>query len=226
MAKTIIFTDRWIEAVKPGRTRVTFYDPQVSGLRIQIQPTGFKSFSWYRKVNGIQVLRELGEFPTVSVDVARLAAEVHNLTRAKWKAEHYAGPNPFERKPREESASVPTFKELADAYIESQVRAKANNPEKALYQVDWILKHHFEEWFTRKLDQITVEDVLAAKHACGKKHYQANRAVEFVAALYNWSSKSSNGKINFWKVPNPAADVERFPEKCREAIAQPSARRS
>jgi integrase len=71
------------------------------------------------------------------------------------------------------------------------------------------------------MDTISVDDVLAVKNARGERHHLANRLVEFTKAIYNWSAGTRDGKVNYWKCPNPAADVSRFPEKPRKRYLKP-----
>jgi len=63
--------------------------------------------------------------------------------------------------------------------------------------------------------------VLAVKNGCGNRHYLANRVVELTRALFNWSAKTLDGKVNFWPVANPAKDVSFYEEKDRERFLQP-----
>jgi integrase len=116
---------------------------------------------------------------------------------------------------------VPTFRELVEAYIERHVNLTANNPVRATYQVRWQVKRHFEAWLDRNVDQIALADMLAVKNRCGKKHHLANRAVEFVKAIFNWSATNNEGKINFWQVENPAKHVKLYDEEPRTRFLQP-----
>jgi integrase len=85
-----------------------------------------------------------------------------------------------------------------------------------------LLKKHFASWLDRRLDKITVDDVLTVKNACGKHKHMANRCVEFARAIFNWSAgKNDDGRLNFWSVANPAKDVGTFDEDPRERFLQP-----
>jgi integrase len=77
-------------------------------------------------------------------------------------------------------------------------------------------KTHFAKWSDRRLDELTVDDLLAVKNACGAHHVAANRCVQFIRRLFNWSSGKRNGKINFWAVENFAKSVETRKEKPRK----------
>jgi integrase len=218
-------TEKSVSKVTPGKERVQYHDKEVTGFGVRVESAiegGRKSFFWRAKINGTQVFRALGEFPSMTVAEARTAARIWAGKASTWKQADFEGVNPFVRKPRGAPAGVPTFSELVEAYIANQVQPQANNPQRAEYQVRWMVKRHFSAWLDRKLDKITVEDVLTVKNACGKRRYLANRAVEFVRSLFNWSAASRDGKINFWRVENPAKDVESFDEKPREEYLQPA----
>jgi integrase len=45
--------------------------------------------------------------------------------------------------------------------------------------------------------------------------------VEFLRALFNWSAGKVDGKINFWKVENPAEGVSRYKEAARKRFLLP-----
>jgi integrase len=218
-------TEKSIAKFKPGKERIQLLDDELRGFGLRVESVadgGRKSYYWRAKLNGQNVFRSLGDFPAVSVVSARNDAKRLAGDAAEWKARDYAPPNPFERKPRTQPSSTPLFREMAEAYIANRVRPDANNPAKAEYQVRWMLKRHFSEWLDRKLDEITVRDVLAIKNACGNRHYLANRAVEFIRALYNWCSESRDGQVNFWPAENPASSVTLHKEKPREEYLQPA----
>ena len=210
-----------VEKLKAGRLRLQFMDNELTGFGVRVQPDGSKSFFWSARINGKLYFRKLGEFPAVSVDDARTDAQKQIGLAAEWKRSGYQGDDPFGKKERIPAAGVPTFTELFESYIENQVRDKANNPEDAEYDVRWKVSRHFTTWRDRKIDGITVHDLLAVKKECGKRHFLANRAVQFIRRLYNWSAKSRNGKINFWPVVNPATSIELYEEKPRERFLQP-----
>jgi integrase len=204
-----------------GKERAHFYDDEVRGFGVRVDPNGRRSFFWRAKIRGAVRFRALGEFPSISVKDARTAAKKFIGVAAAWKQSGFAGPDPFAKEQRVEPASVPTFQHLVDAYVERRVKEAANNPARAEYSVRWMTKKYFASWTQRPIDKIGVDDVLAVKNLCGEKKYISNRVVEFVRALYNWSAGLANGKVNFWRVENPAKDVECYKEKPRVRFLQP-----
>jgi integrase len=214
-------TEKCVAKLEPGTSRVHFLDDDVTGFGVRIDPDGRRSFFWRAKVNGVVRFRALGEFPSVSVGDARTDAIECNGKAAEWKRLRYEGADPFEKKKRLIPTTVPTFQELVEAYIAEHVHRHASKPEKAEANVRSMLKTHFSAWTNRKIDSLTVHDMLAVKKACGEHHFAANRCVELIRGIFNWSAKSRDGKINYWPVENPAKSVELYDEKSRDVFLQP-----
>ena len=208
-------------AVYPVDKRLQIMDEKLTGFGVRVESDGRKSFFWSARIKGKLRFRFLGEYPTVTVEQARTSAETLNGLAATWRGKGYEGADPFERSPKSMPSGVPTFKDLIEAYITVQVQGEASRPEKAEADLRGRLKTHFTSWMNRKIDTLTVEDVLRIRLACGKHHATANRNVELVRRPFNWSASSRNGRINFWPVKNIGKDIEFFDEKEREVFLQP-----
>lgn len=213
-------TEKAIQRLKAGKTRVDYPDDSLVGFGLRITEENRRSFFWHQKIASKHYFKSLGEFPLVTVSDARTKAMEWASIAANWKAGGCPDPNPLLPK-RLMRGGVPSFSEMAEAYIAQHVRVTANRPESAEYMVRWRLKKHFADWLTRRVDSITIADVLAVKRDCGKKIYLFNRACQFVKAIYNWAGKSRDGKVNFWRCTNPAADVETYKEEKRERPLTP-----
>jgi integrase len=120
------------------------------------------------------------------------------------------------RKKSEAETAVPTFKEMLAAYV-----ARREAPESQQRNVEWVARRYFSAWNHRPIDSITIDDVLTVKNACGAKHYMANRCVEFVRAIFNWSAETIDNKVNFWRVGNPAKDISFHDEETRDRYLLP-----
>ena len=79
-----------------------------------------------------------------------------------------------------------------------------------------MLKTYFKDWTDLPIDRITIEHVLEVRNRLGTKYHQANRLVERLRAIFRWSAKNVNGKVNFWPCANPAKDVELHDKKRHE----------
>jgi len=228
----MVLTEKVIQKLKPGAKREQYMDDSQSGFGLRVDADGRKSFFWYAKVNGKPRFRALGEFPVVTLKEARTAAQEWTGIAAAWKHAGYPEPDPFEKTPSAEPAGIPTVRDLIEAYIERHVREEANNPAQAEYEVRGLAKY-FADWLDRPVDAITIKDTVALKeqilrnakdstHARSGGKYQANRVLERLRAIYNWSAKSEDGKTNFWPIErNPARDIKYFDEDDRERFLSP-----
>jgi integrase len=220
-------TEKAVSAFRPTGKRQQIYDDAGGGFGVRIEAAkkgGRANYFWRAKVGGRVFYKSLGEVGIVAVKQARDNARRLAGQAADWKTAGYpADQNPFIRKnsaAAKEPAKCPTFLELREAYLLRHVRERANRPDAAEIRVLHLSKY-LKDWNNRPIDSITVEDVLAVKNAQGNHRHTANRIVEFLRALFNWASKSTDGKINFWKIENPAKDVSRYKEVPRERFVRP-----
>src|SRR5262249_16126419 len=149
-------TEKAVEKLKAKTERQHFYDDDVTGFGVRVEPNGRKSFFWFAKVHGRPRFRALGEFPRVPLSRARNDAKELAGIAATWKRSGFDGPDPFEK--RNERRTVPTFAELVEAYITDHVRQSANNAARAEYDIRWRVKRHLGDWLMRPIDQITIDD--------------------------------------------------------------------
>jgi integrase len=212
-------TEKAVLKLQPGEKREQFKDDQQIGFGVRVDPDGRKSFYWFRKIHGVPRFRPCGEFPKTSVIEARREARRFDGIAAEWERADYEGEDPFARQKKAEPAavaSVPTFSELVESYIQKHVRLTANRPERAEYDARLYARKYFGKWTDRPVDSIIERDVLEVRNACGERLITANRCVEFIRRLFNWSTRSK-----FFKVANPAEDIEKYPEKERTRFLQP-----
>jgi integrase len=202
------FNQRFVNSLKPPKKgRAVFYDANNPDLGLRVEPSGRKTFFWFKKVAGQPLFRKIGTWPATDIDVAtghahKLSADLDAYARAGYK-----GPNPF-AKDKKPSSATPTFKMLVDAYCEHHPRAEA--------ATRWMFKKYCPGWDDRRVDAITLEDVLTVRNALGTHYHSANRLVERIRAVYNWAGVNENGKINFWSVSNPTRNVKLYSKKKHE----------
>jgi integrase len=217
----IAFTKRTLEKlVAPTGARPALYrDSVVRGLGIKVEPSDHRAFFWSRKVNGRAEWETIGEFPDVSVEVARARATEFNHKLGAWKASGYAGPNPFEKT----SKHGFTLDQLTDAYVEQHLKQHAKRPERAEKRLRWMLKFYVSSWRSRKLSDITQEDVAAFHRLCGTEHGHrtANHVVKTLRTLFNFGTAAK-----LWSGENPARGIRHggirfFPENKRTRFLQP-----
>jgi len=188
-------------------------DTRVSGLGVIVQPTGRRSFYWFRKVHGRPTWKTIGDFPDLTIEQARARASQMNAEIADWKSRRYEGPSPFEQPERE-----PTLGEILEDYCVVRLSGHSKNPEGACARVRWSFKKYVEPWRNKRLSSVKRTHVYDLRDSIGKKHghVTANRVVTMLRTLYNWAAKARG-----WKGDNPASRIEPFPEKSRERFIQP-----
>jgi integrase len=220
-------TEKSVSQLTATNKRQHIYDGAGGGFGVRIEAAGLggrASYFWRAKVHGRAIYKSLGECGIVTLKDARDNAKTLAGMAVTWKNAGYpANQNPFIVKKPEKphvKATCPTFEELRDAYLLHRIREHSNRPDKAEMRVLDLCKY-LETWNKKPIDSITIEDVLAAKNARGNHRITANRIVQFLSTLFSWSSKSIDGKINFWKIENPANDVSRYKEKPRERFLLP-----
>jgi integrase len=217
-------TERSVEQLKPGTERAQYRDDAQPGFGLRIEPNGRKSFYYYAKVGGRPTYKALGEYPYTSVKDARAEAVRYAGLATEWKQDGFpADKNPFEKpKPAPKPGDVPTFEQLIEAYIRDHVEPTAKNAKRAAYNVRLMMNAYFPDWKSRRLDSLTVEDMLAVKNACGERRVTANECVALVRRVLNWSNGRKNGKRNFWPIEkNIALEVETYKVKKRERFLSP-----
>ena len=210
----INFTRRSVEKLPvPKAKRATYYDLQVHGLGVLIQPTGHRSFFWFRKIAGRPTWRTIGQFPDFTPDQARTQAQEWNAEVGKWKGNDYEGPSPFER-PRSDL----TLSLLLDQYIEKHLRQHAKRPDPAERNARWLLQKYVTSLSPRKLGQIRRPDILdlqqeIADNAGGTS---SNRVVQLLKAMFNFAISSQ-----LWTGENPCRGVKLYHEEKRSRFVKP-----
>jgi integrase len=208
----MVFTEKAVEKLQCAKKRLQFVDDETTGLTLRVATNGRKSLAFYVRVCGTQVYVPLGEWPQVSVKVARAGAIELGGKAATWKRGGcLPEENPFTTRTKART-TTPTFAELCERYISDHLRGESLNPQRAERDVRYLLKNRFAAWLETPIDRITPNDVLAVKNACGKHRHAANQAVEFAKRVFTWSAGSGeNGLVNFWECANPARNIKMFP---------------
>src|SRR5262249_5435024 len=77
------FTKKGIDLLVSEQKRAYFYDTQVRGLALAVDPTGRKTFLLYRKVKGRPERVKIGAYPEMSIEGARTQAQGMNVVIAQ-----------------------------------------------------------------------------------------------------------------------------------------------
>jgi len=217
-----VFTEKFLASIKTPEKRTLLTDSKTNGLQLWVRASGQKSLTWSRRINGQLYFRTFGIWPQqVSVSQARDEAEKLNGKLYVWRMAGYPNSdNPFKQ---QESLSTngPLFSELLESYILNQIRTNSKSPVRAEYDVRLYAKTHLAELLDKALDQLNIEHFLKIKNAAGERRVAANRALQLCRRLLRWSGKRVDGKVNFWPVPNHAAEVSLYKERKRKRFLQP-----
>jgi integrase len=174
--------------------RVGYNDTKIPSLGVLVSYAGTKTFFWFRKVRGRRTYRTIGDFPDLSIENARDAANELNTKLAKWKASGYEGPSPFEKR------HDLTLGSVLEDYIERHVKSEAKNPDRSIYGLRWGFKKYLNHWRDRKLSTIDGDQVLKLYQETKKVGlFTGNRLIQMLRALFNWAEAHMN-----WKGGNPA----------------------
>jgi len=224
----INFTKKALESLPtPKEKRAVWHDVQTRGLGLLVQPTGRKSFFWFRKVNADPTWKTIGEFPDLSIEQARASAAGFNKSLAEWKSKDYAGPSPFKRQ------DALTLGTLFESYYEtlktkgcSAKRGPATT--KSLKDTKSWYERYLKRWSDRKLDSIRVERVRELHNEITKKNkvadtkrstggpIMANRAIGLLRRIINFGIHKG-----VWQGENPADKIDWNLERSRERFVQP-----
>ena len=205
-------TKKAVEAFTPATKRLVYHDSHAHGLCVRVEPSGHKTFCWFRKVNGRPTWKHIGAFPDLSIENARAKAAEFNTRFARWKADDYQGDSPFEQQ------RDLTLDALVTDYIERQVKAHAAHPERAAHDTEGMVKTYLVAWKNRRLGTIRRADVLNLHGQLGRDNGKitANRVVQFLRTLFNWANKAE-----VWRGENPARGIKFFHEERRTRFLQP-----
>lgn len=213
--RKINFTKKAIEALLlPIEKRVIYHDSQVPELGLMIQPTGHRSFFWFRKVNGTPTWKTIGPVQELSLEQARDKARQYSVLLREWKLRKYQGDDPFE----ERGTGETTFSQLVDSYIDRQLKQSAKHPERAEKGVRWAVNFYLSKLKNKRLGEIRRIDILKLFTELGEKRKKitANRTVQLVRTLYNFAVDAE-----LWKGDNPATNIKFYHEVKRTRFLQP-----
>lgn len=225
MATKVEFKKQVIIAIAPPESgRATYYDTQISKLAVRVTAAGSKTFYVIKRTTDGMAWVKLGTFPDMTVEKARLEAEVELGEIAK-------GNTPSKVK-REEKQKI-TLGKAYDNYFDLHVRPKGVKTADDILAIwqrflgempDEPAKKHGRKrqkhpagvnWSNRKIDQIDVGEVRTLHATIGATHsVMANRVIEILSAVY--------GRAIYlgYSGANPAAGVEPFKEVKRDRFIQ------
>jgi len=183
-----------------GRARYRVFDTEVRGFNLMVTKTGHKTFYLNRVINQQTERLHIGPFPDISVEKARLRAEI-------LAAEIALGKDPMEAKRRKRQEL--TLGELMEEYLEQHAKKENRSWEYDEQQ----FKRYASHWADRKISTINRKQV-GDLHKRLKENnglYTANRLLTLLRTLYNMAAgwELFDGK-------NPTHGIKKYKESERQ----------
>jgi hypothetical protein len=196
------FTDRGLKALKPPPRlkQVDYFDENLPGFGLRVSYNGRKSWIVMYRCNGIKGRLTVGRFDVVPLVEAR--EQARDAMKAALR-----GDDPAVKKHRDREA--PTFKQLADRYVEEYAK-----PKKRTWQKDRRLLDNnlIPALGRKKAHLITRADLRAELNKVKSRPapVEANRTFEVVRRLFNWAIEEEILTENpVFKLPKPAEETPR-----------------
>lgn len=201
----LVLTEGFIHKLEPAKTRQRLYDLKVSGLLLEVMPSGSKVFRLRRKINGKSQWATIGNFPAVSLDNARDQAVLLN-------AELVKGASFVEQ--RQEAKDELTLHQLVDLYFDQYANGRLVTAKE--------IHADIVRWFPKelplklsRLNSSTLQACVNRLAADGKIH-AANKARNYIRAIFNWGAKKHLCKNEC------VQSLDGFKTQSRERFVQPS----
>jgi integrase len=205
-------------AAKAENKPKTVFDGNGSGLHIKARPSGtepdisVKTF-WQLKytLNGRSNLTSLGEYPTMSIKMAR-----DKCHEAKQKIAD--GINPAEERRTERDAYSNTFKTLAEEWLKRQTDLLPGTVKRHQWRLERYVYPHIAN---KPIDQITAPELLAVlrRIEAQKKLDTAKRIRELCSSI--WCYAIGEGKAQFDIAHSLKDQIQKAKKKSHAAITDP-----
>lgn len=222
MTRRIKLTSKAVHDLAPEDKRYRVNDTKQTGLCVIVQPTGAKAFSVrYRTADGKNSAKTLGRFPTLTVDQARdLAAETLSAITTKK-----IDPAEEARKARSEGTTrrQRTLEALIHDYLEREATRGRVRPSTFNKKRHHLLNNVVPlagKWQVQDIRYADVDGLLPELAKRISKNPQAkngnagaNDCLKYLKHVFKF------GVQREWMDRNPAAEVEKLPEKPNTRIA-------
>jgi len=198
MLKKFSFSKRSLAALSHvGQSKGTEYsDTQVVGLKIEVYPSGRKTWFFRYTFDGRKSAIRIGEYPAIDLDEARSTALQH-------RAEVDRGFNPSEA--RRIKRDELTFKEYAEsAYLPHALSRKRS----AKDDVAKLRLHIYAVFGDKKLSAITRQELMTYHEKIKQTHSPAyaNRHLALIRRMLNLAVEWGHATVN------PAQGIKLFKE--------------
>jgi integrase len=206
----IRLTKRTVDALKPGATMRDVYDNSLKGFHVQVWPSGAKTFAIRYRDPSSQGAKaryfrfKLGEYPALTVEEAREAAEAARATVNR-------GESPATK--RADLKAAPTVGEKIPAYL-AHLRRQGK---KASYtnETERLLDKHAGPITHRKVREVTRADVADLLAPIREDHAPLANAVRMaLSGFFTWASAEGLRL----ELVNPVTDTIREKQRKRTRV--------
>ena len=194
-------TKRFVESIQPDPVAtLKYWDTEIKGFGVVILPSGRCTYCIkYRNADRIQKHVKIGVHGQITAEEARNLAKIQlgkvahgeDLAEAAKQVRH-----------------MPIMNELAKQYLElyaeNEKRPKSIKEDKAMLK-NYILK----EFGSRKVDNITLQDIQILHASLSKKRVRSNRILALLHKMFNLAIQWG------WRADNPASGIKKYQEHKR-----------
>lgn len=171
---------RTVESLKPGRKRREIPDGLISGLYLQIEPTGSRSWTVRYRCAGKSRKYTIGRYPAIDLKAARELAS--KALRAVAE-----GRDPQHEKKLLRSARADTLGAVAELFMARHSGAHRKRTRETY--TGMLNKHVLPRWGSRPAAEITRRDVIGLLDEIvdGGSPISANRTLAVVRKIFSWA---------------------------------------
>ncbi len=201
-------TKRVVDALRPMPGRdVVLWDSQLPGFCVRVKPSGVRSYAiQYRNRRHKSCRLTIGRHSVLTVEQARAEAR-QRLADAK------RGEDPLAEREsaRTKAKAAQTVTQLCERFLceYAEVRKKPSSVKEDRRLIEKRIRPAMG---TKRLEEITRDDVLDLHHSLRKTPYEANRTLALLSKLLNvaelWGLRPQGS--------NPCRHIERYTEKARD----------
>lgn len=181
--------------------RMYYYDTEIKGFAVVVQPSGAKSFYLYRKINKKPQRVLIGQFPDWSVENARKKAQ-------SLIGEIVNGLDPSDKRARDRAEW--TFENLFDWYFENHSKGNKRSSDRDIQNYNRHLKESLGKLPLGKFTKALIREThMKIKVSAGP--YAANRLLALISVIFSKAIAHE-----FYTGTNPAKGIEPFKEVSRD----------
>ncbi|MGH6865789.1 MAG: tyrosine-type recombinase/integrase [Methyloceanibacter sp.] len=173
-------TDRKLQSLKPGNKRYDVMDVDVRGFGVRVTEKGQRTFILIARYPGSTnpTRRALGEYPTLSLEKARVKAR-------RWRDLIAEGKDPRDEEEKARRLEQRKRADSFEAVVEEYAKRVLPNQRRGHIVARELRTFFVEPWRGRPITSIERQDVIEVITA--RPRYQAHNLFGHVRSLFNWA---------------------------------------